>query len=75
MTAHADLCADPGHGVLVPIHWATFNLAFHPWAEPPRRLLAAADSVGSAVSVPRPGQRLDALADPVREPWWDLGSS
>ena len=74
VTAHADLCADPGHGVLVPIHWATFNLAFHPWAEPPRRLLAAADSVGSAVSVPRPGQRLDALAGPVREPWWDLES-
>ena len=36
--AHGDL----GGRVLLPIHWATFNLAFHRWAEPVQRLLAAA---------------------------------
>ena len=30
--AHVDL----GGGLLVPIHWATFNLAFHAWNEPGR---------------------------------------
>ena len=40
--AHLDV-ADAGKGLLVPIHWATFRLAPHPWAEPVERLLAAAD--------------------------------
>ncbi len=30
--------------LLVPIHWCTFRLAPHPWAEPIERLLAAADA-------------------------------
>ena len=35
--AHRDL----GGGLFVPIHWATFDLALHTWAEPVERLLAA----------------------------------
>ena len=27
--------------ILMPIHWGTFNLAFHDWFEPPNRLVAA----------------------------------
>ena len=49
--AHGDL----GGRVLLPIHWATFNLAFHRWAEPVQRLLAAAGRVGRQVVVPLPG--------------------
>ena len=45
--AHGDL----GGGVLLPIHWATFNLAFHRWAEPVQRTLAAAAERG------HPGRR------------------
>ncbi len=36
--AHLDV-AEAGSGLLVPIHWATFRLAPHPWAEPVERLL------------------------------------
>ena len=44
--AHCDLTRGSGpHGpdrrtpaLLVPVHWATFNLGFHPWAEPVQRL-------------------------------------
>ena len=43
--AHLDV-ADAGSGLLVPIHWATFRLAPHPWAEPVERLLAAAEADG-----------------------------
>jgi L-ascorbate metabolism protein UlaG (beta-lactamase superfamily) len=64
--AHGDL----GGRVLVPIHWATFNLAFHRWAEPVQRLLAAALTRGVQVVVPRPGERIDVLAPPPLRDWW-----
>lgn len=77
--AHLDI-AEPGKGLLLPIHWATFRLAPHPWAEPIERLLAAADPAGVEVVVPRPGQRVDPgrQAEPPSEtsstfdPWWQL---
>ncbi|MET7772942.1 MBL fold metallo-hydrolase [Nocardia sp. NPDC005366] len=73
--SHADLCVgDPGHGILVPIHWATFNLAFHEWSEPVRRLVEAARAAGTAVAVPMPGQRIDPNDLPPRDTWWeDMG--
>jgi hypothetical protein len=56
--------------VLLPIHWATFNLAFHRWAEPVERLLAAARRTGAQVVVPRPGERIDVLDPPEIVDWW-----
>ncbi|MEV0031753.1 MBL fold metallo-hydrolase [Nocardia sp. NPDC050793] len=70
--AHADLCiGDPGHGLLVPIHWATFNLAFHGWSEPVHRMVAAAQDVGTSIAVPMPGQRLLPNALPPGDSWWE----
>ncbi|MET8775826.1 MBL fold metallo-hydrolase [Nocardia sp. NPDC004654] len=70
--AHADLCVDdPGHGLLVPIHWATFNLAFHGWSEPVHRMVDAAQRAGTSVAVPMPGQRLLPHALPPRDSWWE----
>jgi L-ascorbate metabolism protein UlaG (beta-lactamase superfamily) len=70
--AHADVCGGAsGHGLLVPIHWATFNLAFHGWSEPVRRLVAAARAAGTTVSVPLPGQRIDANALAPLMRWWE----
>lgn len=65
--AQADLS---GTGIVVPIHWATFNLAFHPWAEPIERLIAAADAAGVTVAVPMPGQRVDLTGPVPVEQWW-----
>jgi L-ascorbate metabolism protein UlaG (beta-lactamase superfamily) len=67
--AHLDL----NGGTLVPIHWCTFRLAPHRWDEPVERLLAAAQTAGVAVAVPRPGGsvRLDggeAKLGPPHEP-------
>ncbi|MGY1741247.1 MULTISPECIES: MBL fold metallo-hydrolase [unclassified Blastococcus] len=64
--AHGDL----GGRLLVPVHWATFNLGFHRWAEPVQRLCAAAERSGATVAVPRPGERVDALAPPPAADWW-----
>jgi L-ascorbate metabolism protein UlaG (beta-lactamase superfamily) len=66
--AHRDL----GGGVLLPIHWCTFRLAPHPWAEPVHRLLAATSDAGIEVVVPKPGQRVDPIAPTAFEPWWEL---
>jgi L-ascorbate metabolism protein UlaG (beta-lactamase superfamily) len=64
--AHGDL----GGLVLLPVHWATFNLAFHRWAEPVQRLWAAAQRVGATLAVPMPGQRIDVLDPPAVTDWW-----
>lgn len=74
VAAHRDLNGDHGGGVLLPIHWATFRLAPHPWAEPAERLLAAAAENGVDCAVPRPGGRVvpGAHADPGGDRWWLL---
>jgi L-ascorbate metabolism protein UlaG (beta-lactamase superfamily) len=64
--AHADLRGR----LLLPVHWATFNLAFHPWAEPVERLQDAAAAAEVALALPRPGQRVDVTAFPPAESWW-----
>jgi L-ascorbate metabolism protein UlaG (beta-lactamase superfamily) len=67
--AHRDVT---DRGLLVPIHWATFRLAPHPWAEPVERLLTAAEPAGVRVVVPKPGQRVDPGTSSDGEPWWRL---
>ena len=69
--AHLDL-TDAGGGLLVPIHWATFRLATHPWAEPVERLQRAADPAGVPVVIPKPGERVDRDTPRPSQPWWHL---
>jgi L-ascorbate metabolism protein UlaG (beta-lactamase superfamily) len=64
--AHVDLRG----GLFVPVHWGTFDLGFHGWAEPVQRLLAAAAAAGVAVAVPRPGERLDPATSGGTPDWW-----
>lgn len=66
LRTHRDLAA----GVLLPVHWATFDLAFHPWAEPIERLLAEAGD--ATVATPRPGERFEVDGDLPRTAWWSL---
>jgi L-ascorbate metabolism protein UlaG (beta-lactamase superfamily) len=59
-----------GGRALLPIHWATFNLALHAWTDPGTRVLAEAERRRTRVVTPRPGERLD-LANPSRcQRWW-----
>ena len=71
--AHRDL-TDAGKGLFVPIHWATFRLAPHPWSEPIERMLVAARAENVTAAVPRPGERvgtdLATTPDPELDPWW-----
>ncbi len=66
VAAHLDVRG----GLLVPVHWGTFVLAMHPWAEPVDRLLAEAGATGARVAVPRPGQALDVDAPSEPDHWW-----
>jgi len=50
--SHVDL----GGRVLLPVHWATFNLSYHDWEEPILRTMAAAQAAGVDVITPRPGE-------------------
>ncbi|MEW2612195.1 MBL fold metallo-hydrolase [Streptomyces sp. NPDC047880] len=71
MRAHLDLQGGPEHGPMLPIHWATFNLATHPWADPGEGTLAAARAEGAGVALPRPGEPFEPTAETVpSEPWW-----
>jgi len=69
--AHLDLNS-AGGGVLVPIHWCTFRLAPHPWAEPADRLLVAATAEEVDIAVPRPGGRVVPRGCAAVEPWWRI---
>lgn len=57
-------------GLLVPVHWATFDLALHSWVEPVERLLVEAGRTGVEVVVPKPGQSIEPASPPRLERWW-----
>ena len=63
---------DLGARMMLPVHWATFNLAFHAWRDPADRALAAAKKAGVAIAIPRPGEFVEPEAGvrPV-EAWWN----
>jgi L-ascorbate metabolism protein UlaG (beta-lactamase superfamily) len=65
--AHGDL---GGGAVLLPIHWATFDLAPHRWEEPIERTLAAALAAGVTVAAPIPGEPFEPAAVAGPRPWW-----
>jgi hypothetical protein len=63
--AHVDVRGQ----LLLPIHWGTFNLAFHDWNEPAERAFAGR---ARSLSSPRPGQMVEPsrVADSACAPWW-----
>jgi L-ascorbate metabolism protein UlaG (beta-lactamase superfamily) len=56
---------------LFPVHWGTFNLAFHAWDEPIRRTVKAAAARGAELVTPRIGQMVDAERPFSADPWWE----
>lgn len=66
---HLDLQGGTG-GVLLPIHWGTFNLAPHPWAEPAEWTKDAAADAGQDVAFPRPGESFEPAGKLPADPWW-----
>ncbi|MFI8323895.1 MBL fold metallo-hydrolase [Streptomyces sp. NPDC085529] len=70
LRAHLDLQGGSPGGVLLPIHWATFNLAPHAWAEPGEWTKDAAEEAGQAVALPRPGEPFEPAGKLPADTWW-----
>jgi len=66
VAAHVDVRG----GLMIPVHWGTFTLAFHPWGEPVDRVWREAKDRGVALAVPRPGERVDVDNPPPVDGWW-----
>jgi L-ascorbate metabolism protein UlaG (beta-lactamase superfamily) len=54
---------------MFPVHWSTFNLAYHDWDEPIRRTVAEAARAGVDLVTPRVGEMVDADR-PFRSTRW-----
>ncbi len=62
--------------VMLPVHWATFNLAFHPWKEPPERALAAAMKARVKIVIPRPGELVEPQVESAwQDLWWEWSTT
>ena len=59
-----------GAGLLIPVHWGTFELALHAWTEPVERLIVAAQPKALPLAIPRPGESVDIAAPPSLVRWW-----
>ncbi|WP_030813589.1 MBL fold metallo-hydrolase [Streptomyces sp. NRRL S-337] len=68
--SHLDLQGGAPTGVMLPIHWGTFNLAPHPWAEPAEWTLSAGRKAGVTTVHPRPGEPFEPADPPAGYPWW-----
>lgn len=62
---------DVGGRVMLPVHWGTFNLAFHAWTDPVDRAVAAAAKNGVHIVVPKPGEFVEpGVAAKTPQVWW-----
>jgi L-ascorbate metabolism protein UlaG (beta-lactamase superfamily) len=60
-----------GGGPLLPIHWGTFNLAFHAWDEPVETLARLAAERGIPLLTPKLGAPVEPASVAARaEAWW-----
>jgi L-ascorbate metabolism protein UlaG (beta-lactamase superfamily) len=55
----AEASQDLGGKVMVPIHWATFDLSLHSWYEPIERLVTTAEQRNMRVITPMMGELVD----------------
>lgn len=56
--------------VFLPVHWGTFDMAFHGWTDPIERVLRAAQACDVDVATPRIGQSFEPDVSVPRDRWW-----
>jgi len=57
--------------VLLPVHWATFPLALHPWDEPIIRAMKAAKQNNVRIITPKIGELVDLDQPFANRSWWE----
>ena len=60
-----------GGGLLLPIHWGLFNLAFHAWREPVEEVLRLAEAARLSLLLPVPGAPVDVRPGGLVARWWE----
>ncbi len=61
-----------GAKTLMPVHWAKFSLAYHPWNEPIRRLTKEAAMQNLPLTTPRIGEPVVMGGPYPNTVWWDF---
>jgi len=56
---------------MLPVHWATFNLALHDWDAPIKRAVKAAAAKNVTLLTPRIGEVVDAAGPNRTRRWWE----
>jgi len=56
----------------LPVHWAKFTLALHPWRDPIQRAVKHAKSINVDITTPLIGQAFVFNEDLPRTTWWDF---
>lgn len=56
--------------LLIPVHYATFDLAMHSWTEPAERLLVASQNSRVPLTLPIPGESVERKHPPRLSRWW-----
>jgi L-ascorbate metabolism protein UlaG (beta-lactamase superfamily) len=57
--------------VFLPVHWATFVLALHPWDEPIIRAVKAAQQKDVLIITPKIGELVDIEKPITNHHWWE----
>ena len=68
--AHREL----GGGALLPIHWATFDLAFHDWSAPVEWVRDEAARHDVRLALPAPGGRFEPGGQLPVADWWSVSA-
>jgi L-ascorbate metabolism protein UlaG (beta-lactamase superfamily) len=63
---HLDLMGQ----LLVPLHWATFDLGLHPWYEPIERLVTFSGEKSITLITPEVGEKIDLSGKIDTNHWW-----
>lgn len=57
--------------VLLPVHWAKFSLAMHPWNEPIERVVVAANHLKQPIVTPKLGETIVLNKYLPTQKWWN----
>lgn len=57
--------------ILMPVHWAKFALATHPWNDSIKRVVKEANTASQPLLTPMIGQRVFLDKTPENEAWWE----
>ncbi len=55
---------------LIPTHWGTFVLAYHPWYEPAEQLVDLTKDTPEVLIIPKIGQMVEAKGDNFKNTYW-----